>query len=180
MCYFINLHWNNYIFDQDMFGSAPIYDVLTSCTKYPERVNIAENLVGYARNKFPLMNIRIFNVCEVRIENSVTRATVRHHEACRVIPNSYPEWRNFQFAPNNHYWFFFLHTLSSNLGVILLLRWNNYIFDQDMFGSVPIYDVLHEVIVHPLILDGNIQNGWKSRKILSGMNLCSLLRNNQF
>ena len=28
-------------------------------------------------------------------------------------PNSYPEWRNFQFAPNNHYWFFFLHTLPS-------------------------------------------------------------------
>ena len=34
-----------------------------------------------------------------------------HHKACWVMPNSYPEWRNFQFAPNNHYWFFFLHTL---------------------------------------------------------------------
>ena len=35
-------------------------------------------------------NIRIFNGCEVLIENSVTRVTVRHHEACRVMPNRYP------------------------------------------------------------------------------------------
>ena len=28
--------------------------------------------------------IRIFNGCDVRIENSVTRVTVRHHEACRT------------------------------------------------------------------------------------------------
>ena len=51
----------------------------------------------------------------MRIENSVTRVTVRHHKACRVMPNSYPEWRNFQFAPNNHYRFFFLHTLPSTI-----------------------------------------------------------------
>ena len=36
-------------------------------------------------------NIRIFNGCEVLIENSVTRVTVRHHKACRVMPNSYSE-----------------------------------------------------------------------------------------
>ena len=47
------------------------------------------------------------------IENSVTRITVRHHEACRVMSNSYPECRNFQFVPNNHYRLFFLHTLPS-------------------------------------------------------------------
>ena len=41
-------------------------------------------------------NIRIFNGCKVRIANSVTKVTVRHQ-------NSYPEWRNFQFALNNHY-----------------------------------------------------------------------------
>ena len=28
--------------------------------------------------------------CEVKIENSVTRVTVQHHEAYRVMPNSYP------------------------------------------------------------------------------------------
>ena len=37
----------------------------------------------------PVLTIRIFNACEVRIENSVTRVTVRRHEACRVMPNSY-------------------------------------------------------------------------------------------
>ena len=37
-----------------------------------------------------VLPIRIFNGCEVLIENSVTRVTVRHHEACRVMPNSYP------------------------------------------------------------------------------------------
>ena len=35
--------------------------------------------------------IRIFNGCEMRIENSVTRVTVRHREACRVMPNNYLE-----------------------------------------------------------------------------------------
>ena len=49
----------------------------------------------------------------MRIENFVTRVTVRHHKACRVMPNSYPSWRNFQFAPKNHHKFFFWHTLPS-------------------------------------------------------------------
>ena len=53
------------------------------------------------------------------IENSVARVTVRHHEACRVMPNSYPEWWNFQFATNNHYGFFFLYTLPSQLHLCL-------------------------------------------------------------
>ena len=54
-------------------------------------------------------NIRNLNGCEW-IENSVMRVTVRHHGTCRVMQNSYPEWKNFQFAPNNRYRFFFLHT----------------------------------------------------------------------
>ena len=33
---------------------------------------------------------RIHNGCEVQIENSVTRVTVRHHEASIVMSNSYP------------------------------------------------------------------------------------------
>ena len=36
--------------------------------------------------------IRILNCCEVRIENSVTRISVRQYEACRTT-----------IAPNNHY-----------------------------------------------------------------------------
>ena len=35
--------------------------------------------------------IRTFNGCEVGIENSDTRVTVRHREACQVMLNSYPE-----------------------------------------------------------------------------------------
>ena len=36
-------------------------------------------------------NISIFHGCMVWIEKSVTRVTDRHHEACRVMPNSDPE-----------------------------------------------------------------------------------------
>ena len=35
--------------------------------------------------------ISIFHVCMVWIEKSVTKVTDRHHEACRVMPNSDPE-----------------------------------------------------------------------------------------
>ena len=35
--------------------------------------------------------IRIFNGYELLIENSLTTVTVQHREACRVMPNSYPE-----------------------------------------------------------------------------------------
>ena len=59
--------------------------------------------------------IRVFNGCEVRIENSVTRVTVRHQKACLLMQNSHPKWQNFQFEPNNHYRFFFLHTLFSTI-----------------------------------------------------------------
>ena len=41
---------------------------------------------------YPLCkNISIFHGCMVWIEKSVTRVTDRHHEACRVMPNSDPE-----------------------------------------------------------------------------------------
>ena len=53
--------------------------------------------------------IRIFTSCEMQIENSVTRISVQHHKACQVKP----EWPSFQFAPNNHYRFFFLNTFPS-------------------------------------------------------------------
>ena len=35
--------------------------------------------------------INIFHGCMVWIEKSFTRVTDRHHEACRVMPNSDPE-----------------------------------------------------------------------------------------
>ena len=79
-------------------------------------------------------NIRIFNGCDVQIENSVMRITVRHHEACLVMLNSYNKWRKFQVTPNNHCRFFFLHTLPSKSAfrldcvILSIIFWNNYIF----------------------------------------------------
>ena len=66
-------------------------------------------------NQKTIKIIKNFNGCAVRIENSVTMVTVRHHDACRVMPNIYPEWRNLQFNPSSHYRFFFLHTLLSTI-----------------------------------------------------------------
>ena len=87
--------------------------------------------------------IKVFNGCEVRIQNSITRLTVQHHELCQVMPNSKLERRNFQFALNNHYRFFFLHTLPSTTACRLeyvissISRKHNYIFEQEMFSSAP-------------------------------------------
>ena len=90
-------------------------------------------------------NIRIFNGSEVRIENSVTRVTVGHHKVCR-LPNSYPEWQNFQFALNNHYRFFFLHTLqqqhlSLHTGYFFNFTPNMHIFFHEIFGLATNCDV---------------------------------------
>ena len=52
-------------------------------------------------------NIRIFNGCEVLIENSVTRVTVRHPEACRVVPNSY-RMTEFSVCTEEPLWILFL------------------------------------------------------------------------
>ena len=38
-----------------------------------------------------IYTISIFHVCMVWIEKSDTRVADRHHEACRVMPNSNPE-----------------------------------------------------------------------------------------
>ena len=54
--------------------------------------------------------IIIFHVCMVWMEKSVTRVTDRHHEACRVMPNSDPEWQIFLSTPYTHDRYFFLHT----------------------------------------------------------------------
>ena len=47
-------------------------------------------------------------IVEVQIENSVSRVTIRHHKACRVMPNSYPEWRNVLFRTEQPLWIVFL------------------------------------------------------------------------
>ena len=76
--------------------------------------------------------MRIFNGCELRIENSVTTVTVsvQHREASRLMPNSNPEGRDFQFAPNNHYGFFFLHTFPSTIAFTL-----EYVFVYQFYAE---------------------------------------------
>ena len=54
--------------------------------------------------------ISIFHGFMVWIETSVTRVTDRHLEACRVMPNSDPEWHIFLSTPYTHKRYFFLHT----------------------------------------------------------------------
>ena len=71
--------------------------------------------------------------------------------ASRGLPNSYPAWRNFQFAPNNHYRFFFLHTIPLTFKLesalfLSILGYNKYILYREMFGCAPIYDVLQPLI----------------------------------
>ena len=52
--------------------------------------------------------IRIYHECEGRIEKSVTRITVCHHKACRVMTNGNLERRIFLSYPHTNNGFFFL------------------------------------------------------------------------
>ena len=55
-------------------------------------------------------HIRIYTECEGRIEKSVPRITVWHHEACRVMTNGDPEGRIFLSYPHTNNRLFFLLT----------------------------------------------------------------------
>ena len=63
---------------------------------------ISEKMKAYAGH------IRIYHECEGRIEKSVTRIAVWHHEACRVMTNGGPEGRIFLSYPNTNNGFCFL------------------------------------------------------------------------
>ena len=52
--------------------------------------------------------IRIYHECEGRIEHSVPRTAVWHHEACRVMTNGDPEGRIFLSYPHTNNGFFYL------------------------------------------------------------------------
>ena len=55
--------------------------------------------------------IRIYHECEGRIEKSVPRITVWHHEACRVMTNGDPEgWIFLSYRHTNNVFFFLLTT----------------------------------------------------------------------
>ena len=51
--------------------------------------------------------IRIYHECEGRIEKSVPRIAVWHHEACRVMTNVDPEGRIFLYHPHTNNGLFF-------------------------------------------------------------------------
>ena len=53
-----------------------------------------------------LLNIRIYHECEGRIEKSVLRIAVWHHETCRVMTNGDPEGRIFLSYPQTNNGFF--------------------------------------------------------------------------
>ena len=55
-----------------------------------------------------LQTIRIYNECEGRIEKSVQRIIVWHHEDCRVMTNGDPEGRIFLSYPHTNNGLFFL------------------------------------------------------------------------
>ena len=88
---------------------------------------------------------------------SVTKVTVRHHE---VMPHSYPEWWNFQFAPKSHYGFFFLHTLPSTIVFKL-----EYALLYQFYATMCCFSTKQCIFDNLIVL----HNGWKSQKTLSGM-----------
>ena len=119
------------------------------------------------RDTVPRVVLRTFNGCEVRIDTSITRVTVRHHEACRVMANSYPEWQNFQFIPTIISFSYILFLLSSTIVFKpkrlylslnmryfnnFALKWVHYRSRNVRFGSDLRYpDAMHEVVLHPFV-----------------------------
>ena len=91
--------------------------------------------------------IRIFDGCEVLIENSVTRVTVRLHKACRGMPNSYPRDRLFNLhrrtIMDSFSCILFLRQLHLDLNMCCYINFalNNYIFQSRKvwYGSSLIY-----------------------------------------
>ena len=88
------------------------------------------------------MFIRIFNGRRVRIENSVKRITVWHHEAWRVMPNHYPLWQNFNSNPTTITDSFILFFLQLHFRLEYVIFYQSYLkitfFGSEMFGSAPL------------------------------------------
>ena len=59
---------------------------------------------------FNMQTVRIYHECEVRMEKSIARIAIWHHEACRVMTNGDPEGRIFLSYPHTKNGFFFLLT----------------------------------------------------------------------
>ena len=70
------------------------------------------------------------------IENSVTRDNCSASRGSPSDAEQLPSWRNFQFAPNNHYRFFFLHTLP--LAIVFKL---GYVFFNQFYAEISIFSI---------------------------------------
>ena len=66
--------------------------------------------------------IRIYHECEGKIEKSVLRIAVWHHEACRVMTNGDPEGRIFLSYPHTNNGFFFLAHQCFYLFIYFILK----------------------------------------------------------
>ena len=75
----------------------------------------------YEQKYKKVCTIRIYHKCEGRIEKSVPRITVWHHEACRVMTNSDPEEQNFLSYPHMNNGFFSCSPGFFNLFVYLFI-----------------------------------------------------------
>ena len=64
-------------------------------------------------------------------------------------PDSYPEWQNFPFAPNNHYGFFFLRTLPSTIAFKL-----EYVLYYEFYAKIAQFAVKN-CLVRPKSLAEN-------------------------
>ena len=128
--------------------------VLTVCVPFPFGQDVRFDCIGswslpfiyfghFSLNLGKTKNIRIFNGCEVLIENSVT--TVRHHETCRVMPNSYPSDGIFNLhrrtIMDSFSCMLFLRQLRLDLYTCCLFQFYAKITtfcDQEMFGTAPL------------------------------------------
>ena len=89
--------------------SHSIYDIAHSLVMFDYLFELIETR-RLSNGSFEQHNIRIYHECEGRIEKSVPRIAVWHHEACRVMTNGDPEGRIFQSYPHTNNGIFFLLT----------------------------------------------------------------------
>ena len=96
-----------YLVKNDNIYVLPVF-VVTSAPRGGAVEIIGGALLGTSKN---INHIRIYYECENRIEKSVPRITVWHHEACRVMTNGDPEGRIFRSYPHTNNRLFSLLTI---------------------------------------------------------------------
>ena len=67
-------------------------------------------MIAHLKNAYYCIHIRNYPECESRIEKSVRRITVWHHNACQVMTNGDPEGWIFLTYPHTQDRFIFLLT----------------------------------------------------------------------